>query len=269
MNTEVNSTHELSIQGDESFDKNLIPKDLYVPPDALIVILQAFTGPLDLLLYLIRHQNLDILDIPIAEVTKQYVAYIDMMTTMRLELAGDYLVMSATLAQIKSSMLLPRASEETDDEEDPRAELVRRLLEYEAFKHAAGELDQLPRMERDVFPIHANYDERLDKVTPSPVEMRELLLAFSDVLERARLVKDYEVSPEQISVEKRRELVLNRVRGSVDYLSFHEFLEEAENRELIVATFLAILELVKEGHIVLVQHERFAPIFVGAATSAT
>ena len=269
MNSEVNSMHELATQGDASFDRNLIPEDLYVPPDALIVILQAFTGPLDLLLYLIRRQNLDILDIPIAEVTKQYVAYIDMMTTMRLELAGDYLVMSATLAQIKSSMLLPRAREDVDDEKDPRAELVQRLLEYEAFKHAAGELDELPRMERDTFPIHANYDERLVKVTPSPVAMRELLLAYSDVLERVRLVKDYEVSPEQISVEKRMEIVLNRVRESADYLSFNEFLEEAENRELLVATFLAILELVKEGQIVLVQHEKFAPIFVGAANSAS
>lgn len=267
MTTDTNQTEDLLAQEKAVFDRNLIPEDLYIPPDALIVILKAFTGPLDLLLYLIRRQNLDILDIPIAEVTKQYVAYIDMMTTMRLELAGDYLVMSATLAQIKSSMLLPRPPEEADEEEDPRAELVRRLLEYEAFKNAAGELDQLPRLERDVFPIHATYDESLVKAAPTPVEMRELLLALSDVLERVRLVKDYEISAEPISIENHMEFVLNRVQESSDYLSFSDFLGEAESRELVVVTFLAILELVKEGHIVLVQHEQFAPIFVGAATT--
>lgn len=267
MTTDVNPSQDLLFKEREVFDRNLIPEDLYIPPDALIVILQAFTGPLDLLLYLIRRQNLDILDIPIAEVTKQYVAYIDMMTTMRLELAGDYLVMSATLAQIKSSMLLPRPQDDADEEEDPRAELVRRLLEYEAFKNAAEEIDQLPRMERDVFPIHATYDESLVKAAPAPVEMRELLLAFCDVLERARLVKDYEVSAEPISVEKYMEFVLKRVQGSTDYISFNEFFGEPESRDIVVVTFLAILELVKEGLIVLVQHEQFAPIFVGAVGS--
>ncbi len=267
MTTDTDPAQDLVEKQKEVFDRNLMPEDLYIPPDALIVILQAFTGPLDLLLYLIRRQNLDILDIPIAEVTQQYVAYIDMMTTMRLELAGDYLVMSATLAQIKSSMLLPRLPEVANEEEDPRAEFVRRLLEYEAFKNAAGELDQLPRMERDVFPIHATYDESLVKAAPTPVEMRELLLALSDVLERVRLVKDYEVTAEPISVENHMEFVLNRVQESSDYLSFSDFLGEAGSRELVVVTFLAILELVKEGHIVLVQHEQFAPIFVGAAST--
>lgn len=267
MTIDINPTPDLLTNAREVFDRNLIPEDLYIPPDALIVILQAFTGPLDLLLYLIRRQNLDILDIPIAEVTTQYVAYIDMMTTMRLELAGDYLVMSATLAQIKSSMLLPRPQEDVDEDEDPRAELVRRLLEYEAFKNAAEELDHLPRMERDVFPIHAAYDESIVKAAPAPVAMRELLLAFSDVLERARLVKDYEVSAEPISVEKHMELVLERVQGSSEYISFHEFFGDTESRDIVVVTFLAILELVKEGQIILVQHEQFATIFVGAVGS--
>lgn len=269
MSTEIKSSQDLSTENTAIFDQDLIPEDLYIPPDALIVILQAFTGPLDLLLYLIRRQNLDILDIPIAEVTKQYMAYIDMMTTMRLELAGDYLVMSATLAQIKSSMLLPRAHEEEEEEADPRAELVRRLLEYETFKNAAGELDQLPRMERDVFPIHATYDERLVKVAPVPVEMRELLLAFSDILDRVRLIQDYEVSPEPLSVEERMEFILQKVQQSADFVSFQEFLGEVKNRELVVVTFLALLELVKTSHIVLVQHEQFAPIFIGSAASTT
>ena len=269
MSTDVKSTQDLSTEKAATFDRDLIPEDLYVPPDALVVILQAFTGPLDLLLYLIRRQNLDILDIPIAEVTKQYMAYIDMMTTMRLELAGDYLVMSATLAQIKSSMLLPRADEEEEEEADPRAELVRRLLEYETFKSAAGDLDQLPRMERDVFPIHATYDEHLVKVAPAPVEMRELLLAFSDILDRVRLIQDYEVSPEPLSVEERMEHILQTVHSSSDYISFQDFLGEVKNRELVVVTFLAVLELVKTGQIVLVQHEQFAPIFIGSGASAT
>ncbi|MXW07806.1 MAG: segregation/condensation protein A [Gammaproteobacteria bacterium] len=269
MSTDIKSTQYLSTENTATFDQDLIPEDLYIPPDALVVILQAFTGPLDLLLYLIRRQNLDILDIPIAEVTKQYMAYIDMMTTLRLELAGDYLVMSATLAQIKSSMLLPRAHEEEEEEADPRAELVRRLLEYETFKNAAGELDQLPRLERDVFPIHATYDDRLVKVAPVPVEMRELLLAFSDILDRFRLIQDYEVSPEPLSVEERMEHILQKVRDSTDFISFGEFLGEIKNRELVVVTFLAVLELVKTGHIVLVQHKQFAPIFIGGATAAT
>lgn len=269
MSTEIKSSQDLSTENTVIFDQDLIPEDLYIPPDALIVILQAFTGPLDLLLYLIRRQNLDILDIPIAEVTKQYMAYIDMMTTMRLELAGDYLVMSATLAQIKSSMLLPRAHEEEEEEADPRAELVRRLLEYETFKNAAGELDQLPRMERDVFPIRATYDERLVKVAPVPVEMRDLLLAFSDILDRVRLVQDYEVSPEPFSVEERMEFILQRVHGSADFISFREFFGEVKSKELVVVTFLAVLELVKIGQVVLVQHEQFAPIFVGGAASST
>lgn len=269
MITETKSAQDLSTENTPTFDQDLIPEDLYIPPDALIVILQAFTGPLDLLLYLIRRQNLDILDIPIAEVTKQYMAYIDMMTTMRLELAGDYLVMSATLAQIKSSMLLPRAIEEEEEEADPRAELVRRLLEYETFKNAAGELDQLPRMERDVFPIHATYNERLVKVAPVPVEMRELLLAFSDILDRVRLIQDYEVSPEPLSVEERMEIILQQVRGSVDFVSFQEVLGDVKTREFVVVTFLAVLELVKTRHIVLVQREQFAPIFIGSPASAT
>ena len=265
MNEEIEKTEIEVVEEVSNSYIDLIPEDLYIPPDALIVILQTFTGPLDLLLYLIRRQNLDILDIPIAEVTKQYMAYIDMMTTMRLELAGDYLVMSATLAQIKSSMLLPRQSEEVDDEADPRAELVRRLLEYEIYKNAAGELDLLPRMDRDVFPVHATYDERLVKTIPSPVEMRELLLALSDILERARLVKDFEVSTEPLSVEEHMNLILDRVRAAAKFLSFQELLGEAASRNVVVVNFLAILELVKAGDIVLVQHEQFAPIFLGVS----
>lgn len=265
MISEFKETHLQVSEDVKNSYVDLIPDDLYIPPDALIVILQAFTGPLDLLLYLIRRQNLDILDVPIAEVTKQYMAYIDMMTTMRLELAGDYLVMSATLAQIKSSMLLPRQHEEVDDEADPRAELVRRLLEYETFKNAAGDLDLLPRMERDVFPVHATYDEHLVKASPSPVEMRELLTALCDILERARLVKDYEVSTEPLSVQAHMNLVLERIRKASKFLSFQEVLGETASREVVIVNFLAILELVKARHIVLVQHEHFAPIFLGVS----
>lgn len=269
MRKELDESLRLAQHGGMTVDADLIPEDLYIPPDALIVILQAFTGPLDLLLYLIRRQNLDILDIPIAEVTKQYMSYIDMMTTARLELAGDYLVMSATLAQIKSNMLLPRPREATDEEPDPRAELVRRLLEYEQFKNAAGDLDQLPRLDRDVYPVHASFDEHLVKAIPSPVEMRELLVALSDVLDRARLVKDYEVSSEPLSVAHYMNLILERIQRTKEFVSFHEIIGESIDRTVIVVNFLAILELVKAGHLALVQREPFAPIFLGAVAHAS
>src|ERR1700722_5418094 len=162
-----------------------MPQDLYIPPDALEVILEAFEGPLDLLLYLIRRQNLDILDIPIAEITKQYVDYIDLMQNLRLELAAEYLVMAAILAEIKSRLLLPRPPAEEGVEEDPRAELVRRLQEYERFKRAAEDIDTLPRMERDFAPVHADVGERNVVKLPPPLELKELLLALKDVLHRA------------------------------------------------------------------------------------
>ena len=263
MNSETSGNQLAIIGGSEKANAKLIPADLYIPPDALIVILQAFTGPLDLLLYLIRRQNLDILDIPIAEVTKQYMAYIEMMTTMRLELAGDYLVMSATLAEIKSSMLLPRPRELEEEEEDPRAKLVRRLLEYEAFKSVAEDLDKLPRMERDIFPVQATFDSRFVKAPAAPVELKELTLAFSYILERVKLNQDYEVNPEPLSVEEHMDFVLDRIRKTTEYLAFHDFFDEAAPKDVVVVTFLAILELVKTGHIVLVQHEPFAPIFLG------
>src|SRR5690554_2576046 len=180
-----------------------LPQDLYIPPDALEVFLEAFEGPLDLLLYLIRRQNIDILDIPVAEITRQYTDYIELMRELKLELAAEYLVMAAILAEIKSRMLLPRPKEEEGTEEDPRAELVRRLQEYERFKKAAEDLDALPRQERDFMPVHIELGEHKVVRLPPPVELRELLLALKEVLKRADLLSHHEVQREALSVRQR------------------------------------------------------------------
>src|SRR5690242_3270245 len=196
-----------------------IPQDLYIPPDALEVILEAFEGPLDLLLYLIRRQNLDILDIPVAEITRQYVDYIDVLQDLRFELAAEYLVMAAILAEIKSRMLLPRAELGEGEEGDPRAELVRRLQEYERFKKAAEDIDAIPRMERDTSTVSAFVPERVITRTPPPVDLREMLLALRDVLRRADLYTQHSISREKLSVRQRMGEVLSRMADG----AFHNF----------------------------------------------
>lgn len=243
-----------------------MPQDLYIPPDALEVILEAFEGPLDLLLYLIRRQNLDILDIPIAEITRQYVDYIDLMQNLRLELAADYLVMAAILAEIKSRLLLPRPPGEDGIEEDPRADLVRRLQEYERFKKAAEDIEALPRQDRDFFPARAEVGERTVVRIPPPVELKELLLALKDVLHRAELYGHHNIRREALSVRQRMSDVLARLDDGT-FHAFESLFVLEEGRLGVVVTFLAILELAKENLLEIVQNEAFAPIHVRTRTA--
>jgi segregation and condensation protein A len=246
-----------------------LPRDLYIPPHALEVFLEAFEGPLDLLLYLIRRQNLDILDIPIAEISRQYVQYIELMKDLQFELVGEYLVMAATLAEIKSRMLLPRPESQEEDEEDPRAELVRRLQEYERYKKAAEDIDTLERLERDVVQGVAEVTERKVVTKLPDVTLKELLLAFKDVLNRSNMFAHHHVQREPLSVRERMSAVLMAVQGR-ESVEFVKLFDPQEGRMGVTVTFLAILELVKESLLDIVQTEPFAPIAVrGARSSAS
>ncbi|MBX3725666.1 MAG: segregation/condensation protein A [Xanthomonadales bacterium] len=240
-----------------------MPEDLYIPPDALEVILEAFEGPLDLLLYLIRRQNLDILDIPVAEITRQYMDYIGLMHELKLELAAEYLVMAAILAEIKSRLLLPRPPVEAAEEDDPRAELVRRLQEYERFRKAAQDLDALPRQERDFMPVRIDPGERTVVRLPPPVELRELLLALKDVLKRAELLTRHEIQRDALSVRQRMTDMLQRLAGGA-FVRFENLFNAAEGRRGVVVTFMALLELAKEQLIEIVQEQPLAPIWLRA-----
>jgi len=243
------------------------PRDLYIPPDALEVILEAFEGPLDLLLYLIKRQNLDILDIPIAEITTQYMRYVDLMKDLRLELAAEYLVMAAMLAEIKSRMLLPRPVEE-DDEDDPRAELIRRLQDYERFKKAAEDIDQIPRLERDIFVAEIKAPERkVTKLQPR-VELREILLSFQEVMSRAEMFTHHQIQFEPLSVRERMTSVLDRVNHD-QFTGFVDLFTPEEGRRGVVVTLLAILELIKESLVEMVQNEAYGPIYVKARNEST
>ena len=240
----------------------VIPQDLYIPPDALLVFLEAFEGPLDLLLYLIKRQNLDILNIPIAAITKQYMEYIHLMEQLELELAAEYLVMASMLAEIKSRMLLPRPVE-TDDEDDPRAELVRRLQEYEQFKQAAERLDALDRLEREIFLTEIDVP-RFEIDVPLPnIQLNELMSVFRDVVNRAEQFASHHVEREPLSVRERMVIVLDRIQAD-EFTSFADFFEPREGRMGVVVSFLAILELLKESLIELVQSEPYAIIYVKA-----
>ena len=236
------------------------PEDLYIPPDALEVFLETFEGPLDLLLYLIRRQNLDILDIPIAEITKQYMAYVEMMRNINLDLAAEYLVMAAMLAEIKSRMLLPR-HEEIEDEDDPRAELVRRLQEYERFKLAATDIDELPRVGRENFATSVDII-REDKVKPElKVELRDILMAFQDILKQVDMQKHHEIEREEISIRERMTHVLSRLEGD-NFVEFQTLFSLKEGRLGVVVTLMAVLELLKLKVIDMIQAEAFAPIYL-------
>ena len=240
-----------------------MPQDLYIPPDALEVILEAFEGPLDLLLYLIRRQNLDILDIPVAEITRQYIGYIDVMQELRFELAAEYLVMAAILAEIKSRMLLPRPPSEEGVEADPRAELVRRLQEYERFKKAAEDIDTLPRLERDTVVVHADPGEKQARVAPPEVDLREMLLALRDVMKRAELFSHHAIKREALSVRQRMGEVLGRLSATT-FTEFSTLFVAEEGRLGVVVNFLAILELAKERLIEIVQETPLSAIYVRA-----
>ncbi|HEY7771734.1 MAG TPA: ScpA family protein [Marinagarivorans sp.] len=241
-----------------------LPKDLYIPPDALEVILESFEGPLDLLLYLIRRQNIDILEIDVSAITKQYVTYVELMEAMQFELAAEYLVMAAMLAEIKSRMLLPRApSEEDEDEEDPRAMLIRRLQEYERFKQAAEDIDELPRLHRDIFVARATAPDR-NLTRPEPdVDMKEILFALAEVLRRADMFESHQVEREKLSTRERMTQVLDRLSGK-QFMPFIQLFNVEEGRLGVVVTFLAVLELIKESLVELVQTEAFGPIHVKA-----
>jgi len=238
-----------------------LPDDLYIPPDALEVFLDAFAGPLDLLLYLIRRQNLDILDIPIAEITRQYTGYIEMMQGMRLELAAEYLVMAAILAEIKSRMLLPRPEPEQSEEGDPRAELIRRLQEYERFKQAAEDLDALPRLERDVALASASATEHRPVQVPPELDLRELLLALKDVIVRADLFAQHHIQSEPLSVRERMSRIIDTLRRR-EFVRFEEMFDLDEGRLGAVVTFLALLELLREHLVDIVQQELFGSIYL-------
>ena len=240
-----------------------VPHDLYIPPDALEVILEAFEGPLDLLLYLIRRQNLDILDIPITEITRQYIEYIEMLEDMQFELAAEYLVMAAILAEIKSRMLLPRPVLDDDEEGDPRAELVRRLQEYERFKQAAEDLDELPRVGRDFALAEAFVEDKTIVRVPPKVELGEILAALKDVMGRAELFSSHQIATEPLSVRERMSRILTALRSN-PYMEFHELFDPQEGRMGVVVSFLALMELTREQLVDLVQNEPFGQIYVKA-----
>ena len=241
-----------------------LPKDLYIPPDALEVILEAFEGPLDLLLYLIRRQNVDILDIPIADITEQYINYIQMMQDMRFELAAEYLLMAAMLAEIKSRMLLPRVNVDEEDEEgDPRAELIRRLQEYERFKQAAEDLDELPQLGRDVHSVKVDAPHKNVDLPPPDVDLKEILLALKDVMNRADMFTSHHIQQEPLSLRERMSRVLETVNSST-FTDFTDLFDLAEGRPGVVVTFMATLELIKQQLIELVQNESFGTIHVKA-----
>ena len=244
-----------------------MPQDLYIPPDALEVFLEAFEGPLDLLLYLIRRQNLDILDIPVAEITRQYVDYIEVMQEMRFELAAEYLVMAAILAEIKSRMLLPRPPAEEGQEADPRAELVRRLQEYERYKKAAEDIDQLDRLDRDTALASAHVPDRSVAKVPPPVDLREMLLALREVLKRAELYSHHAIRREALSVRQRMGEVLSRLSDQ-QFHGFETLFTPEEGRLGVVVTFLSILELAKEQLLEIVQEAPLAPIYVKSLAAA-
>lgn len=240
------------------------PKDLFIPPDALEVVLESFEGPLDLLLYLIRKQNLDILNIPVAEITTQYMAYVEIMRAANLDLAAEYLVMAALLGEIKSRMLLPRPKSEEDDDEDPRAALVRRLQEYERFSKAAGQLDDRPRLERDVYTAQA------DLIDPDPpqvlaqVKLTQLVDAFQKVVERAEANRHMFISRDMLSMRERMTNVLSKLKET-GFLRFEELFTPEEGRLGVVVTFIALLELCRDDMLLIVQTEPFAPIHIKRA----
>jgi segregation and condensation protein A len=258
----------LAIVNGAPFDK--LPDDLYIPPDALEVLLDTFEGPLDLLLYLIRRQNLDIVNIPIAQITHQYIAYIQIMGELNLELAAEYLVMAALLAEIKSRMLLPRQPDAEEEEEDPRATLIRRLQEYELIKNAAEEIDLLPRIERDIFEIGVDVSSALQncKQNLPDVQLKEMLLAFQDVLRRVEQLSHHQITKEPLSVRERMSTILENLKGA-DSLLFSQLFIRKEGRQGVVVSFLAILELSKERLIDIIQPEPFAELRVRVAGTGT
>ena len=241
-------------------DVTSMPEDLYVPPNSLKIFLDTFAGPLDFLLYLIKKQNLDILDIDVANITEQYISYIDLMEAFQIELAGDYLVMAAYLAELKSKMLLPRP-EETEQEEDPRAELMRRLQEYQRFKEAAERLDNMPRLNRDFFSAGAKLPEFETKIPLVELPLEELSFALSEVMRRVEQSKAHLINFEQLSTRERMTEVLERMKNE-SFIEFCSLFKAEEGKIGVVVTFLAVLELLKDSLIEIVQSEELGPIYI-------
>lgn len=259
--TQEKAVKSLALVKGQPFTK--LPDDLYIPPDALEVFLEAFEGPLDLLLYLIKRNNMDILDIRVAEITQQYMEYVKLMESSQFELAAEYLVMAATLAEIKSRMLLPRTTDTEEEEEDPRAELVRRLQEYERFKQAAEDLDELPRMGRDNWPSNIRPPDYERAQAHPEVELQDILIALGEVIRRADMFEHHHVAEEALSVRERMSEVLAMLSPE-RFTPFVALYRVSEGRLGVVVTFMAIMELIKESLIELVQNEPFGPIHVKA-----
>ena len=238
-----------------------IPKDLYIPPDALEVFLETFEGPLDLLLYLIRRQNLDILKINVAQITVQYMAYVEIMKAVRFELAAEYLLMAALLAEIKSRTLLPRQTQEEDDEEDPRAQLILKLQEYERYKEAAESIDELPRLGRDLYSTAVEPPELETSIPEPDVELKELLVVFAEVMHRADMFKTHQIMREKLSTRERMAQILERLQ-SEKFVPFIQLITLEEGRLGVVVTFIALMELIKESLVEIVQNEAYGPIHV-------
>lgn len=241
-----------------------LPADLYIPPDALVVFLDTFEGPLDLLLYLIRRRNLDLLEMSVSAITDQYMSYIELMKALELDLAAEYLAMAATLTAIKSSLLLPRQAA-AEEEADPRAELIRRLQEYERIKAAAQRIDQLPRLERDILPVQPQRPELIKRYAEPTVDLRELLIALAEALQRAERFRHHAVQGEALSVRERMANVLARLGEGSGFVPFAKLFKAEEGRAGVVVTFLAITELLRERLVECTQREPFAPIYLRAA----
>jgi segregation and condensation protein A len=238
-----------------------MPADLYIPPDALEVFLEAFEGPLDLLLYLIRKQNFNILDIPMAGVTRQYLVYVDQIRNRNLELAAEYLLMAAMLIEIKSRMLLPpRKTAEGQEPEDPRAELVRRLLEYEQTKLAAARLNEMPQIGRDVLRVQVFIEQALQPRFPD-VNVVDLQEAWRDIVKRAKLIQHHKITREELSVREHMSIVLRQLQGR-KFVEFEQLFDPARGIQVLIVTFIALLELAKEALIDVTQAEAYAPIYV-------
>ena len=248
------------VRGEAVIDK---PEDLFIPPDALEIFLEAFEGPLDFLLYLIKKQKFNIVDLPIQEITLQYMEYVDLMREMKMELAAEYLVMAAMLAEIKSRLLLPRNNIEDEHEEDPRAELIRRLQEYEVFKQAAVDLDALPRMERDTFTPNIDVPESVQPEIIHPdVDFQEIVLAFQAILKRAKAFSHHEITPGVLSTRERMSQLLERLSQNKEFMPFQDLFDVTEGKSGVVVTFLAVLELVKEALVEVVQTAAYGQIHV-------
>ncbi len=240
------------------------PQDLFIPPDALEVVLESFEGPLDLLLYLIRKQNLDILNIPVADITRQYMGYVELMRAANLDLAAEYLVMAALLGEIKSRMLLPRPKHEEEDEDDPMAALIRRLQEYERFTEAARQIDERPRLERDIYQANAVFDDLSPPVVETDVTLEQLVKSYQGVIDRMDASQNMKVSRDMLSMRERMTSILTRLQEK-DYLRFDELFSHAEGRLGVVVTFIALLELFRDDMLIVIQTEPLAPIHVKRA----